>query len=169
MKQKLKKYLPWALLVFIIIAQFFRIDKTNPESDPANDFITINNPPPELATLMKNACYDCHSNHTRYPWYTNIAPVSWWIKGHINYAREQVNFSEWTAYDAKKANHKLEECVEWVGEGKMPLKSYAWLHKEAKMTDTQRKELADWFEGLQGGSSNVHEEEEHEEEEHEDH
>ena len=161
MKRKIIKYLPWVLVAFFIIAQFFRIDKTNPESDPAGDFITINNPPPKLASLIKDACYDCHSNHTVYPWYTNVAPFSWWIKGHINHAREHLNFSEWTAYSAKKADHKLEECVEWTGDGRMPLKSYVWLHSEAKMTDAQRKELADWFESKRTGESEESEENEH--------
>ncbi len=159
MKQKIKKYLLWALLAFLIIAQFFPIDKTNPEIDPAKDFITLNNPPPNLATLIKDACYDCHSNHTEYPWYTSVAPVSWWIKGHINGAKKHLNFSEWTAYDAKKADHKLEECFEMVSDGKMPLKSYTWLHSEAKMTAVQSKELADWFEGLRNGEDEDHEEE----------
>ena len=163
MKQKIKKYLPWALLAFIIVAQFFPIDKTNPESDLANDFITLNNPPPNLADLIKDACYDCHSNHTKYPWYTNVAPVSWWIKGHINHASEHLNFSEWASYDAKKANHKLEECFEMVSDNKMPLKSYVWMHKEAKMTDAQRKELADWFGGSRNGGDGEAEESENEE------
>lgn len=151
MKQKIKKYLLWALLAFIVVAQFFRIDKTNPESDPAKDFIALNNPPAHLATLIKDACYDCHSYHSEYPWYTNIAPVSWWIKGHINDARKHLNFSEWGAYDAKRVDHKLEECVELVGDGSMPLKSFVWMHKEAKMTNAQRKEMADWFGSLRNG------------------
>ena len=148
MKNFKPKYLLYALVAFLVIAQFFRIDKTNPESDPADDFIVLNNPSPEMANLIKAACYDCHSNETKYPWYTNVAPISWWIKGHINHAKEHLNFSEWAAYDAKKADHKLEECVEWAGDGRMPLKSYVWMHKEAKMTDAQRKEMVDWFESL---------------------
>ena len=67
MKRKIIKYLLWALAAFLIIAQFFPIDKTNPESDPAKDFINLKNPPSELATLIKDACYDCHSNHTNIP------------------------------------------------------------------------------------------------------
>jgi hypothetical protein len=160
MKQKIKRYLPWALLAFLVIAQFFRIDKTNPISDPANDFITLKNPPAALATLINDACYDCHSHQTEYPWYTNIAPFSWWIKGHINNARKHLNFSEWGAYDAKKADHKLEECVDMVGDGSMPLKSFVWIHSEAKMTDVQRKEMADWFKSLRDGSSDELEEDE---------
>jgi len=148
MKRNIIKYLLWGLLILFIGAQFFRIDKTNPPADPASDFLKLNPPPEHLAILIKDACYDCHSNHSEYPWYTNIAPVSWWVKNHINEAREHLNFSTWASYDAEKADHKLEECNEEVANGNMPLKSYTWMHLEAKLTEAQRKELADWFDNL---------------------
>lgn len=145
MNQIVKKILI-ALLVILILIQFIRIDKTNPESDPDQDIIAILQPPSDLAHIMKTACYDCHSNHTTYPWYTNIAPFSFWIKQHINEARHHLNFSEWGTYTDKRAHHKLEECYEEVLEGHMPLPSYTWMHPEAKVTDDQRKELASWYE-----------------------
>lgn len=159
MKRKITRYLLWALLAFFIVAQFFRIDKTNPDGDPTKDFINLKNPPSELAALIKDACYDCHSNLTKYPWYTDIAPFSWWIKGHIDHAREHLNFSDWTAYDAEKADHKLEECVEYVSDGRMPLKSYVLMHSEAKMTEAQRKAMADWFKSLRDYRSDKPDEE----------
>lgn len=139
-----KRNIILAVVAILVVMQFFRIDKTNPTADPAKDFITAENPPAEMASLLKDACYDCHSYHTKYPWYTNIAPVSWWIKGHIDHGVEHLNFSTWTDYDADKRSHKLEEIAEEVEEKHMPLKSYTWLHPEAKMTDEQRTAMEEW-------------------------
>lgn len=138
------------LVAVLVILQFFRIDKTNPPLDQPNDFITQTNPPQEIAALLKDACYDCHSHETKYPWYTNIAPVSWWIKDHIDEAREHLNFSIWGTYEAKKRAHKLEECYEEVEEKHMPLKSYTWMHPEAKLDESQRSKLVKWFKAREG-------------------
>ena len=120
------------LTVGLLIIQFFQIDKTQPPSDPNNDFIHLLSPPSEIATLLQSSCYDCHSYKTKYPWYTSVAPLSWWIDHHIQEGREHLNFSEWGTYTDKRKKHKLEECWEEMGEGIMPLNSYLWVHKEAK-------------------------------------
>ena len=144
----MKKYLKYAaylIVAFLIIGQFFRIDKSAPESVAADDFITVSNPPEEITTILKTACYDCHSHQSTYPWYSNVAPVSWWIKDHINEAREELNFSTWNTFTQKRKDHKLEEISEEVEEGEMPLKSYLWTHDEARLTDDQRTKLSEWF------------------------
>lgn len=133
------------LIAVLVIIQFFRIDKTNPPLDPPNDFINVQNPPQQIAKLLKDACYDCHSHESKYPWYTNVAPVSWWVKSHINEGREHLNFSTWGTYPLKKRAHKLEECYEEVEEKHMPLKSYTWAHPEARLTEDQRATLVSWF------------------------
>ena len=133
------------LLIALIAIQFYRIDKNNPEVVAGQDFIEITNPPAEIRQILTVACYDCHSHETVYPWYTNIAPFSFWIKGHINEGRHHLNFSEWGTYTNKRAHHKLEECYEEVEEGHMPLPSYTWIHKDAVLTDVQRDAMATWF------------------------
>lgn len=144
-KKKILRYILFSILLFLVIAQFFPIDKNNPDSEPALDYLAIQKPPQDIAIMIKAACYDCHSNHTKYPWYTNVAPFSWWIKDHIDHGRKHLNFSEWGSYSAKKAKHKLEECVEFVEETKMPLMSYWVVHPEAKMTEEQRASMVQWF------------------------
>lgn len=139
------------LLVILVVMQFFRIDKTLPPSDPSKDFINITKPSAEVAALLKVACYDCHSHQTEYPWYTNVAPVSWWIEHHIEDGRKHFNFSIWGDYDSAKQLHKLEEAAEEVGKGHMPLPSYTWGHAAAKLSDYQRKQLQDWFNAGQIG------------------
>jgi hypothetical protein len=150
----MRKYLRWALIglvVLLVIAQFFQISKTNPEFDAAGDFIAITAPSDEVKGLLKDACYDCHSYETKYPWYTYFVPLSYWINNHIKHGREHLNFSIWASYDAGKADHKLEECAEEVEEGKMPLKSYTITHGNAKLSDEDRKLLEDFFNGLRKG------------------
>ncbi|RMG31750.1 MAG: cytochrome C [Bacteroidetes bacterium] len=144
----LKKYLKWtgiALLVALVVIQFFGIDKTNPPADPEQAFDRIEQPPEEVFTLIKHACYDCHSNHTTYPWYTSVQPLGWWIAGHIDHAREELNFSEWGTYSSKKKQHKMEEAAEEVAEKHMPLKSYTWMHPKARLSEEERQMLVDWF------------------------
>ena len=141
----MKKKIALGFIALLVIIQFFRIDKTNPAIIQENDFISITNPPENIKQLLKTSCYDCHSNESTYPWYTNIAPISWWVKQHINEAREELNFSEWGTFTEKRKKHKLEECFEMVEEGEMPLKSYLIVHDEAKLTTEQKNELVVWF------------------------
>lgn len=109
----MKKKIALGVLAVLIVMQFFGIDKNNPTSDPSKDFLALaGDVEPEVANLIKTACYDCHSHNTKYPWYTSVAPVSWWIKGHIDNAREELNFSTFADYDAGRRSHKLEECAE---------------------------------------------------------
>ncbi|HVD98093.1 MAG TPA: heme-binding domain-containing protein [Cytophagaceae bacterium] len=139
------KKIAFGFIVLLLVIQVFRIDKTNPPVDVKNDFISTTNAPLAVGQILKTSCYDCHSNETRYPWYTNVAPLSWWVKDHINEGREELNFSEWKNYNAKKADHKLEECIEQIEEGEMPMYSYTLSHSEATLSEAQKKLLIDWF------------------------
>lgn len=134
------------LLAVLVVLQFFRIDRANPPVQPDEDFLYLAAPAPELGLLIKHACYDCHSYETQYPWYTNVAPISWWIADHIEEGREHLNFSTWAQYDPEKREHKLEEAAEEVQEGYMPLNSYTWMHADARLSEEQRARLAAWFE-----------------------
>ncbi len=143
-----KQTIGWTALIGLLVIQLFRIDKTAPPINEANDFLSLVDAPPDILTMIKAACYDCHSDQSRYPWYTNIQPVAWWVKGHIKNGREELNFSVWDSYNDKKRDHKLEECSEMVAEQEMPLSSYTWVHKEARLSNDQRQQLSAWFNGL---------------------
>lgn len=140
----MKKILTVLLVAFIII-QFFPIDKTNPAPTPGMDFLKIKNTPPEVAKIINSSCYDCHSNETKYPWYSNFAPASWYLKNHINEGRKHLNFSTFAMYEPKIQAQKLQECIEMLEKKEMPLESYFIGHQEAKLTDEQRKILIDYF------------------------
>lgn len=136
------------LIGLLIIFQLFRIDKTIKLVDPTTDIISVLKPSTEIAGILKTSCYDCHSNQPVYPWYTNVAPLSWWIKHHINEGSEHLNFSEWGAYSLKRKDHKLEECVEMIEENEMPMTSYTLIHGDAKLNDSQKTVLITWFKAL---------------------
>jgi len=159
MKKSKGKKVGLALLVIFLIMQFFRIDKSAPQVDPKLDFLEMTNPSDEVKALIKDACYDCHSYETVYPWYSNIAPVSWWTKHHVDEGREELNFSVWAEYSLKKADHKLEECAEEVEEGEMPLSSYTVTHSEAKLSKEQKESLEEFFNSKRDFSSDEKEEE----------
>ncbi|MFC0344706.1 heme-binding domain-containing protein [Epilithonimonas hispanica] len=144
----MKKILIVLLVAFIII-QFFPIDKTNPATNDGMDFLKIKNTPEPIANIIKNSCYDCHSNETEYPFYSNIQPVAWLLKNHIDEGRKELNFSTFATYEPKRQAHKLEEATEYVEQKKMPLESYILGHQDAKLTDEQRKQLADYFRKVQ--------------------
>ena len=136
------------LFILLLFIQSFRIDKSTKAVDYSKDFISLTNPSSEVTQLLKIACYDCHSNQPTYPWYTNIAPISWWIKYHINEGSRHLNFSEWGTYTLEKSQHKLKECVEMLENNEMPMASYTWMHKEANLTNAQRLILIEWFKVL---------------------
>ena len=143
----LKKTL-FGFVVVLIIIQFFRIDKTNPPVDATIDLAQVVEVPAPVHQILTSACFDCHSNTTDYPWYTNVAPFSWWIKDHIDKGRDELNFSEWGSYSDKRRLHKIEEMDENVKEGKMPLKSYILVHREADLSKAQQEIMLEWIKTL---------------------
>ena len=148
MKKGVLKIVLVIFVLILIIAQFIRPDLNQGDMDVNKDFLVTEAASPAVAMLMKNACYDCHSNSTSYPWYSKISPLSFWIQGHVDHGKENLNFSEWTTYSIKKKKHKLEECVEEVEDGKMPLKSYTWMHGNAKLDQEDMDLLVEWFRAL---------------------
>lgn len=141
---KILKKIALALLVILIAMQFYRPEKNLAEGDHLAAFLTETNPPEEVAMILKQSCYDCHSNNTVYPWYNNIAPVSYWLADHVDHGKGHLNFSAWDTYETKKKDHKLEEVIEMTEKKEMPLKEYTWTHEEARLTAEQRAQVIEW-------------------------
>ncbi|MEP0214925.1 MAG: heme-binding domain-containing protein [Cellulophaga sp.] len=141
---KLLKKILLALLVILIAMQFYRPEKNSSETDLKTAFLTETNPSKEVQKILATSCYDCHSNTTAYPWYNNIAPVSYWLSDHVKDGKKHLNFSEWENYSIKKKDHKLDEVLETVESGEMPLKEYTWTHTEANLTEAQKQALINW-------------------------
>lgn len=162
MKKKLTAKNISIFLVFLfLVIQSIRIDKTTEPVNPATDFIALTAANAEVANTLKIACYDCHSNQPTYPWYTNIAPISWWIKHHIDEGSHHLNFSIWGTYKEKRKNHKLDECVEMIEEVEMPMSSYTIMHGDAKLTDAQKLQLVEFFKAQKTVMTEPEEEEHH--------
>lgn len=135
-------------LIALFIIQFFKIDHSNPAVIQENDFIYLTKPPQPIQAMLKNACYDCHSDETKYPWYTDYQPIGWWVKGHIKGGKKHLNFSRWGTYQSEKRNFKIDECIEEIKENHMPLKSYTWTHDDAKLDENQKKQLITWLQTI---------------------
>lgn len=140
----MKKKIGWGLLILLLIAQFFQPEKNDGIAFGEGDVTHAVMVPAEVKTILQSACFDCHSNHTNYPWYSKITPVNWWLNNHIEEGKRELNFSSFMAYDKKRQAKKMAETAEEVEEGHMPLGSYTWIHKEAELTDSQKKLVADW-------------------------
>jgi len=131
-----------ALLIILAAMQFYRPQRNDSREREVTAFEKETGVSGEVRTILENKCYDCHSNRTVYPWYANVSPVSIWIDGHIVEGREHFDASGWVSYDAEKKDHKLEELVEEVEEGKMPLPSYTWTH--GNISREERDMLIRW-------------------------
>lgn len=146
----MRRKILWTLGALLVAIQFIRPGRNNQPADPAVDLQAVLHPPAEVSALLKEACYDCHSNETRYPWYAQVAPVSWWIANHVVEGREHLNFSEFGRLPAEDAAEAIEESIETIDEGNMPLPSYTWLgmHPRARLSAQQRGQLTGWFRSL---------------------
>jgi hypothetical protein len=139
---KLPKRILLILGIIFLLMQLFPVDRSIPENtDPKKDFFALVQAEPEMMERIKASCYDCHSHESTYPWYAYVAPFSWIIQDHVNEGREHLNFSLWADYSQKEQMHKLEEAVEEVEKGEMPLKGYLTYHKEARFDLDERQEL----------------------------
>lgn len=143
------KNILFLIFTVFIIMQFFPPKLNQADTTPPTDIMLATNPPRIVEATLTNACYDCHSNASRYPWYTGIEPLSYWFASHIEDGKRNLDFSKWDQYSAKKKIHKLEEISEAVNQGWMPLRPYKWVHKEANLTQEQIKAITDWAALLQ--------------------
>lgn len=132
------------LLIGFIIAQFFGPDKNEGELASMDAFMAETNPPEDVKIILQEACIDCHSDVTRYPWYNNITPVNYWLANHVKDGKKHFNLSSWEGNSVKRKDHKFEELIEMVEDKEMPLNSYTWTHSEAKLSDAQIKSVIDW-------------------------
>lgn len=148
---KILKKILLPILVLFIIAQFFGPERNEGELSSIDAFIAETQPPKEVATLLKETCYDCHSDVTRYPWYNKITPVNYWLASHVNDGKKHFNVSNWDANSIKRKDHKFDELIEMVEDKEMPLQSYTITHKEANLTNAQREAIINWAKRVRVG------------------
>lgn len=142
MVKRILKILGYLGLIALVAIQFIRPEKNQAGYEAYEAFETETKPSNEVVGILKSNCYDCHSDHTEYPWYSQIAPVSLWMDDHVRHGKGEFNVSEWESYSVKKKDHKLEELIEEVEEGHMPLDSYTWIHGD--LDADNKKLLIQW-------------------------
>ncbi len=133
------------MLIIFISIQFIRPERNISNQILQTDVSNTFNIPRNVYTLLKNACYDCHSNNTNYPWYSNIQPVGWFLAGDIKNGKSKINFSEFGALSLRRQISKLRGIETQIKNGTMPLSSYQLMHKEAQLTEKQKGLLIDWL------------------------
>ncbi|MDR2205514.1 MAG: heme-binding domain-containing protein [Flavobacteriaceae bacterium] len=143
----LKKIVLWSLVIIVVI-QFIPIDRTNKPVKKSENFTDIYHAPEKVTVILRNACYDCHSNETVYPKYAYIAPISWSIKNHINEGREHLNFSEFGTYDSDVKKEVLKNSIKTLKERAMPIPGYIAYHPKANLTNAKRHFLIEYFEEI---------------------
>jgi hypothetical protein len=130
------------LLALFALIQLVPAGRTNP---PATGPI---GGPPEALAVLRRACFDCHSNETRWPWYAYVAPVSWLVVRDVEQGREHLNFSVWGGYSAKKRISAADEAAEEAEKGSMPLSQYLWMHPDARLSPADVQTLRRWAEDV---------------------
>jgi len=139
----MRKTILWIFIPFVLI-QSIQMDVPAILSlDKSNEIEA----PKEIMTILKRSCYDCHSNSIIYPWYSYIAPLSWYIKDHVADGRRVANFSIWRSYNREKQFKVIESLPDSL-HIRMPLPDYLWTHKEAKLSIDEKKILSKWAEKL---------------------
>jgi len=134
------------LAVVVVAAQFVRPEKNSSAAPPGkNDFLVLFDAPADVRRVFSVACYDCHSNNTRYPWYAEVQPVGWWLNHHVEEGRSSLDLSAFAALNPKRQGRKIDAMSDEIDGHTMPLKSYAWIHRDARLSDAQIKRLTAWL------------------------
>jgi len=145
----MKKKLKWIVLAVVAILALLQLanpDRTNPPVVPGHDLFSVQPPPPKVAALLRTACFDCHSQETRWPWYSRVAPMAWLVANDVKDGRAKLNFSDWPVTDPARAARKFGNISDVVDSAEMPPKKYTVIHGDADLSDDQRKAIVDWAE-----------------------
>ena len=138
MKCKKYKVVFWIIVVIAVSIQFIPVNRTNP---PVIGEIEA---PEEILAILHRSCFDCHSNETKWPWYSYVAPASWLVAKDVRDGRRHINFSEWVNYNSKQQKHNRKLSGKMVAIGEMPLWFYLPLHSEATLSDEEIELIVTW-------------------------
>jgi hypothetical protein len=145
----MKRKTVYIILGVLLLIQFIR-PAQNSGLIQGSDYISEQySMPVEVESSLKKACYDCHSNRTEYPWYSNIQPVGWFIANHVNHGKKHLNFSTFRQLTVDKKHRKIGEIRASLEEGWMPMNTYLWMHKEAKLSEIEKRDIISWTKDLQ--------------------
>ena len=145
----MEKKLKWTLIVAAAgfgLIQLANPDRTNPPVVAGHDLLAVRPPPPPVAAILRTSCMDCHSYETVWPWYSHVAPMAWLVAHDVSEGRQKLNFSDWPVTDPARASRKFGNISDVVDSGEMPPKKYTIIHRDAVLSEAQRKTIVDWAE-----------------------
>ncbi|MCC7302708.1 MAG: heme-binding domain-containing protein [Bacteroidia bacterium] len=145
--KKILKRIALLLLAGLVVIQFIRPEKNQGSSVGSANALASFTPSEDVLNILKVSCNDCHSNYTNYPWYAEVQPVGWWLADHVNEGKEHLNFDDFQSYSQEDQFEAMEELIETIREGEMPLTSYTLTHHDAVLDESQKKALITWAEG----------------------
>jgi hypothetical protein len=140
----IRRKIAFILVIVFIAIQFFQPAKNKQEGEMSPDFMNDLKVPQKVAIVLKTSCYDCHSNNTRYPWYTSVQPMGWFLAKHIKDGKEALNFNEMGVFSQRRQQSKLKAIHNSVRDGSMPLASYTLLHPAAKLSEEKKTLIMNW-------------------------
>jgi hypothetical protein len=141
LQRRLRLQVALACILVLAAIQLVPVHRTNPP------VLSEVDAPAPVMKILRRACYDCHSNETRWPWYSHVAPVSWLVVSHVNEGRGDLNFSEWPLLDFESQGLSFGDIRQQITKRKMPLRSYTWMHRDARLTEEDRDAILQWVGG----------------------
>ena len=154
---KVVKKILLGLLIVLILIQFIRPARNTGDGMMSADISRGVNIASNIQQRLKTSCYDCHSNHTNYPWYSSIQPLGWWLAHHIKEGKAELNFDEFSSYSKRRQLSKLKAIGESMKDGSMPLSSYTLIHQNAKLSVEDKKMIIDWAEKTKDSLTKIYE------------
>ena len=133
------------VLAVVLAIQFIPVERNVSTVPPGQSFEKTEKVPANVAAILKVSCYDCHSNNTRYPWYSELQPGAWLMARHIKKGKEELNFDEFDDYSKRRKKAKIKSVISQIEKEEMPLKSYRMMHGNARLSADEKKELLDFF------------------------
>jgi hypothetical protein len=133
------------VVAIVLVIQVIPVERNVSTVPPGQSFEKTEKVPANVAAILKVSCYDCHSNNTRYPWYSELQPGAWFMARHIKKGKEELNFDEFNNYSKRRKKAKIKSIISQIEKDEMPLKSYRMMHGNARLSADEKKELLDFF------------------------
>jgi len=128
-----------------VMMQFIQPDRNESGQVSKDSMTLLYHAPDNVTQILQQSCANCHSNNTTYPWYTHIQPIGWWMSGHIRKGKAELNLDEFVGYSDRRRVSKLRSMKNQVKDGVMPLKSYTFIHRDARLSKEQKHQLVSWL------------------------
>ncbi len=129
----------------LVLIQFYQPARNMDDGQVTSlDITDVMDIPSSVRLILKNSCYDCHSNNTDYPWYSYIQPGRILMEYHIKEGKENLNFSEFGSYSKRKQENKLDRISKQIKANDMPLRSYTFIHRDSELSEADKIEIVKW-------------------------